>query len=191
MRHLPFVVLSVGLLAVGCSDSQSTQNATAARGPSAISSDNGHVYFDPAVADSADKFMRAILSGDSAGAARLLTAKAAQRYAMDPSVLTPMGMQVERLEVGEVRMLDIDQAAAQCLVTVPGTSEPQELCCLLKRGSAGWRVCGMACETADQDTTVISFEDAPEPSDGQFVEGENQSPSVPKTAVSPQSGGLR
>jgi hypothetical protein len=152
---------------------------------------------DPATAKAigaaADTFMRAILSGDTARAASLLTAKAAQRIQNDPTLLTPMGMQVESLALGEIRLLSDAEAAAQCLVNELGVTEPQELCCLLKFETGGWRVCGLACDAGGGTPAVISFEeDLQAASTPQFVDGANPSAGdAPRTAQSPTTGEVR
>lgn len=177
--RLPILsVLSVAVVAIGCSESP-TPSGVAETSTSATSET---VRVDPAVASSAEAFMRAILSGDSSVAAKLLTKKATQRFASDPTVLSSMGMRFEQLEIGEVRMLDADEAAAQCFVIEPGVDAPQELCCLLKREPAGWRVCGMAADIEGANPTVINFEEAPE-SAGQLVEQPSSETKVPKTAA--------
>jgi len=146
-----------------------------------------------AIGSTADTFMRAILSGDKARATTLLTAKATQRCQADPNALTPMGMDVERLAVGEIRLLSEVEAAAQCLVTERGVTAPQELCCLLKLESGVWRVCGLACDTGDGSATVVSFEeDMQSPSSPQFVEGSSPtSEAAPRTANAPSTGEIR
>ncbi len=191
MRHYSLVVLSVAVVALGCGECPTpAPTSTAAKtDQSSASANTPAVPVDPAVAVSAETFMRAILSGDSTGAAQLLTTKAAKRYAADPSVITPMGMRVERLQIGEVRMLGEDEAAAQCVVNEVGTESAQELCCLLKREQAGWFVCGLACNTA-AGTAVVSFEEGPE-EEGQFVEDPRATSSVPRTATAPGEAGLR
>lgn len=146
-----------------------------------------------AIGAAADMFMRAILSGDTARATSLLTAKATQRIQSDPGLLTPMGMQVERLALGEIRLLSDAEAAAQCLVNELGVTEPQELCCLLKLEAGGWRVCGLACDAGGGTPAVISFEeDLQAASTPQFVGGGSPSESdSPRTATGPSSGEVR
>ncbi|QDT67596.1 hypothetical protein MalM25_04960 [Planctomycetes bacterium MalM25] len=188
--RIALVLSAATILAAGCSDSSAPRSAAAKPAAKAVPAPSN----EP-VAASAETFMRAILSGDTAGAAELLTNRAATRYAADPSVLTPMGMAVERFEVGQIRLLDEDEAAVQCLVTEPGASEPQELCCLLKLEPAGWRVCGLACDSGADEPTVISFEESPEPASQrapvQFVEGSKAPSKAPRTAAEPRPNEYR
>lgn len=188
--RIALVLSAATILAMGCSESPALQSAAAQPATKAVPAPSN----EP-VAASAETFMRAILSGDTAGAAGLLTSRAATRYAADPSVLTPMGMAVERFEVGQIRLLDEDEAAVQCHVTEPGASEPQELCCLLKLEPAGWRVCGLACDSGTGEPTVISFEEAAEPATQQapvqFVEGAGVPSNTPRTAAEPRTSEFR
>lgn len=204
MRCLCLVCLSVVGLAIasGCSQSEPGHpSPTKKAQPAGTFQSASEVLqakpLDPAttkaIGSAADTFMRAILSGDTAAATRLLTAKATQRCQADPTALTPMGMDVERLAVGEIRQLSEAEAAAQCLVTERGVTAPQELCCLLKLEAGAWRVCGLACDTGDGSATVVSFEeDMQSPSSPQFVEGGAPSAGgVPRTANAPSSGEIR
>ena len=187
--RLALAPLAATILAAGCSESPTPPTAAAAKpATKAVPAPSN----EP-VAASAETFMRAILSGDKASAAKLLTSRAASRYAADPSVLTSMGMQVAQVNVGEVRLLDEDEAAVQCLVTEAGATEAQELCCLLKREPAGWRVCGLACDAGDGEPAVISFEGSTEASQPatQFVEGATTPAAAPRTAADPRANGLR
>lgn len=205
MRCVCLLSLSVvGLvMASGCSQSDPSQAAVTRKAQPAGTFQPATEALqqakplDPAVAkaigSAADTFMRAILSGDTTNAATLLTAKATQRYQADPSTLTPMGMQVDKLTVGEVRLLSEAEAAAQCMVTERGATAPQELCCLLKLEKNGWRVCGLACDTGDGSATVVSFEeDMQSPSSPQFVEGTDPATGgAPRTANAPSTGEIR
>ncbi|QDV72763.1 hypothetical protein [Botrimarina mediterranea] len=205
MRCVCLVSLSVlGLVvASGCSQSEPGQPAMTKKAQPAgtFQPATGVVQqappLDPAVAkaigSSAETFMRAILAGDTGSAMTLLTAKATERCQADPSALTPMGMDVEQLVVGEVRLLSEAEAAAQCLVTERGASASQELCCLLKLEESGWRVCGLACDTGDGSATVVSFEeDLQAASSPQFVEGADPAKAeVPRTANAPSTGEIR
>ena len=205
MRCVCLVCLSVvGLMIVsGCSESEPGQpTMTKKAQPAGTFQPATEVVqqakpLDPAIAkaigSAADAFMRAILAGDTAHAATLLTAKATQRVQNDPTALTSMGMDVERLAVGEVRLLSDAEAAAQCLVTERGATTPQELCCLLKLESGVWRVCGLACDTGDGAAAVVSFEeDIQAPSSPQFVqESDAARGEVPRTANAPSTGEVR
>ena len=204
MRCVCLVCLSVvGLvMASGCSQSEPGQpGLTNKAQPAGTFQAATEVLqakpLDPATAkaigSTTDTFMRAILSGDTARATTLLTAKATQRCQADPTALTPMGMDVERLALGEIRLLSEAEAAAQCLVTERGVTAPQELCCLLKLEAGVWRVCGLACDTGDGSATVVSFEeDMQSPSSPQFVEGTDPtSGGVPRTANAPSTGEIR
>lgn len=187
--RLALAPLAASILAAGCSNAPAPQTTVATKpATKAVPAPSN----EP-VAASAEAFMRAILSGNKQSAAKLLTSRAASRYAADPSVLTSMGMQVAQFNVGEVRLLDEDEAAVQCLVTEAGATEAQELCCLLKHESAGWRVCGLACDTGDGEPAVISFEGSIEASQPttQFVEGGVAPATAPRTAADPRAGGLR
>lgn len=198
MRYASFVGLSVAVLfgVMGCSQSGSDQAAGTSRPQPAQTASVTEQPLDPAVAKAigatTDTFMRSILSGDSARAATLLTTAATQRYQSNPGVLSSMGMRVERLEVGEVRLLSDAEAAAQCLVYEPGATAPQELCCLLKLEASGWRVCGVACDAGGEGPAVISFEDEPEAPATQFVEAPDEIwNAVPHTAAGPSTGEIR
>ncbi|TWT99266.1 hypothetical protein Pla108_02010 [Botrimarina colliarenosi] len=198
MRYYSFFAVPVVVLLVsaGCSPSGTAPTAGATATQSSATAD-AEQPLDPATARaigaSTDAFMRAILSGDSESAARLLTTKAARRYAADHGVLTPMGMQVERLNVGEVRLLSESEAAAQCLVQEPGVTATHELCCLLKLEASGWRVCGIASEAGAETPVVISFEDEPVPTTPptQFVEQPGLGAEAPRTAAAPGTAEIR
>lgn len=187
--RLAIAPLIFSIVAAGCAESPVPASAVAKQVSKAVPAPSN----EP-VAASAEAFMRAILSGDKAAAAELLTARAAARYAADSSVLASMGMTVQEFNVGEIRLLDEDEAAVQCHVTEAGASEPEELCCLLKRESPGWRVCGLACESGDGGSTVISFEGAAAPMQQpapQFVEGRSAPPASTRTAADPGAAPLR
>lgn len=189
MRSRSLVILSaLATCVAGCSDTSSTtptasRSAAPAESTKAPTSASSEVQW--AIASVADGFMRAILSGDVTAASKLLTVKAAQQYAMDPSVLSTVGMAAERVEVGEVRLLNSDEAAAQCLIQPTESEATVELCCLLKRDTDGWRVCGIASETDAESPTVISFEGLPAVSPEQLAKEDDQQPAAPRTASQP------
>lgn len=186
MRKKTLAVLAFAMTAVGCSQEAPQPAPRASVASPAPKS-------DPQIAQAAEVFMRAILAGEAPKASGLLTAKAAQRYAADRSILPAMGMQVAQLTVGEIRRLNADEAAVQCLVTEAGTEAPQELCCLLKRESAGWRVAGVAATAADDSASVISFEgDATLPvPDARLVDQPAADTVVPRTAAGESPAPLR
>jgi len=190
------------VLVTGCSQSEPGQpTLTAKAQPAGTFQAATEVLeakpLDPATAKAigatAETFLRAILSGDTARAASLLTAKASQRIESDPSQLAAIGMRVERLTVGEVRLLSDAEAAAQCLVHELGVTDPQELCCLLKFERGGWRVCGLACDAGEGTPAVISFEeDLQGASTPQFVGGGSPAKGdTPRTAQAPSTGEVR
>ncbi|MEO0530229.1 MAG: hypothetical protein AAF266_06575 [Planctomycetota bacterium] len=190
----------VAALAVGCSDSSapspqltgtssSSQPATKPSEP-LLSSPGATSDVQWEIASVADGFMRSILMGDAAAAAELLTTKAAERYALDPTVLGTVGMPADDVEVGEVRLLSSAEAAAQCLVRPTGSETTVELCCLLKQDQDGWRVCGIASDVEGAAPTVISFEGTPAVSPEQLAEGES-TPVAPRTAAQPGAADRR
>lgn len=190
MRKKTLALLTLAAAVVGCSQ-EPTRSAPQARTASPVTA--APAGSEREIATAAESFMRSILAGDATQAARMLTAKAAQRYAADRSVLPAMGMRVEQLAIGEVRLLNAQEAAAQCLVTEAGTEAAQELCCLLKRESAGWRVAGVAANAADESPTVISFEgDPPAPAvPSQLVERPDAASETPRTAAGTPAGTVR
>ena len=196
MRYDSLAVLLVVVLltAVGCSNSDRASETSASSSKSTAATDQPlDAATTRAIGASTDAFMRAILQGDSSGASRLLTAKAARRYAADPSVLTPMGLQAVRLDIGEIRLLSSSEAAAQCLVTEVDATAPNEVCCLLKLEAAGWRICGMASDGGGPTPVVISFEEDLEPATQptQFVEKAAEAVATPRTAAAPDTGEIR
>jgi hypothetical protein len=196
MRYRSVVVLAAITSLAGCSPSSTpTPQASNLAKPAAaaLAAESLDPSLARAIVACTDGFMRAVLAGDAPTAAQLLTAKALQRYAADPNVLHSLGMRVERLTVGEVRLLSPAEAAAQCLVQEQGVTTPQELCCLLKLEGTGWRVCGLACDAPGGAPTVISFEETPEDpaASPQFV---NESPTTggeARTAAQPSSAEVR
>lgn len=190
VRTTTLSLLALCAVSVGCSDStpgspRSTTSSTRPTQPALV---------EPAIGSTAEAFLRAILAGDSAKAAKLLTSKAATRYAADRSLLPDMGMTVERLTVGEIRLLNDAEAAVQCLVSESAADAvPQELCCLLKREPSGWRVAGIAADREGDETTVISFEGDPAPSrPSQLVDkAEPTTEAMPRTASGAPEGTLR
>jgi len=132
----------------------------------------------------AEAFLRAVLAGDDASAARLLTPAAARRHEAEPGMFSGVGLAVERLEVSEARRLSEWEAAVACLVAEKGATQPVELGCLLKHGATGWRVCGMASESATGQPMLVNFE---EPASAPVVPPglvENGSAETPRTAAS-------
>lgn len=112
-----------------------------------------------AIRVAAERFLSSVVAGDADEAMRWLTPAAANRAAQDPSIMAPLGFEVRSLEVGDVRLVSEREAAAQCWLTEPGADDPEEVCCLLKLGTEGWRVCGLACETEEgKPPAVIQFE---------------------------------
>lgn len=202
MRSRSLVILSaVAVTAVGCSDSSvpAPGPAGSAALPSSASSKAELLLSSPGatsdvqweIASVADGFMRSILMGDSAAAAELLTDKAAQRYAADPSVLSTIGMPADNVEIGEIRLLSTTEAAAQCLVKPTGSGTPVELCCLLKQSQTGWRVCGIASDVKGAAPTVISFEGTPLVAPEQLADESEVSPETPRTAAQPGAADRR
>lgn len=159
MRKKTLALLALATAAVGCSQEAPQQAAQAGSATFAADAPAGS---DREIAVTAETFMRAILAGNAPKASTLLTAKGAERYASDSSVLPAMGMIVEQFAMGEVLLLNADEAAAQCLVTEPGSTTAQELCCLLKREANGWRVAGVAANGLEDEAAVISFEGEPQ-----------------------------
>lgn len=180
----------VALVAVvGCSDSQPPTTAAVEPAPAPASNEE-------AIRAVAERFLASIVQGDAAEATRWLTPAAAERTAREPDLMAPLGFQVSSLEIGTVRVLSDVEAAAQCWLAEPGAETPEEVCCLLKRVDAGWRVCGIACDaSAGESPVVIGFEPppktAPGPSRnrddrGNWVAGEPASPAA-RTAAAESS----
>lgn len=190
MRKKTLALLALAAATVGCSQEAPPQ---AAQARSATAAANAPAGSDREIAVTAETFMRAILAGNASKASQLLTAKGAQRYAADSSVLPAMGMQVQQFAMGEVLLLSADEAAAQCLVTEPGSTTAQEICCLLKREATGWRVAGVAANGLDDEAAVISFEGEPQdpvrPS--QLVEQAAGGSESPRTAAGESPGTVR
>lgn len=146
---------SLALLA-GCAGSEPPiAEADRAAEPSAAPTD------EQTIRSVAERFLSSVVGGDASEAMRWLTPLAAERAAADPAVMAPLGFAVSAMEVVDVRVLSDFEAAAQCWLTEAGVDEPEEVCCLLKRGQQGWRVCGIACDAGPgRPPAVISFEPA-------------------------------
>lgn len=175
MRYsIPLLILSIGL--AGCSEAPPVESTAQRTAPSAAPEQQDIAAPDPAqleIAQAAQQFMRGIFNGDAQSAAQWLTPTAAQRYAANPEILSPLGFRIDSWRIGEVRVIAPGEAAVQCLITEAGAQGEQEIGCLLKQSQSGWGVCGLACETApDQPPALISFEGvAPpaEPAQPEFV----------------------
>lgn len=200
-------VLSVVL--VGCSkgpetaakrsiDSNQQTTTQAASDLTPAANDPKVVAAKREIGEVSGQFMKAILLGDASGASRWLTPAATQRVAADPSVLTPLGIAVETLKLGEVRLISPSESAAEWVVNEAGSEKEQQIGCLLKLCEAGWRVCGMACDAGpDQAPALISFEyavPAATPSPNRFAVDPRTEPSqstVPRTATDPSGPQIR
>lgn len=154
MPTRPLAVLLTVAAMTGCGQPEEPQSAAPAR--------QAHYEASPAelkaVAAVAERFVRAVVGGDPSGASALLTSAARTRYQSDPSILPMMGLEVESVAAGATRLLDEDEAGAEVEVTEAGASTPSTLACLLKRETAGWRVCGLASAAEGDQPVVISFE---------------------------------
>ncbi len=160
MRISTLLLLSV--LAIGCSGGDAPPTTADSSAPAA-STKTASVE-DEAIRAATERFLTSILQGDASEAMRWLTPAAASRAASDPTVLATLGLQISSLEVGEVRRISEEEAAALCLLSEPGSETTEELCCLLKRGEEGWRVCGLACDAGPSSPpALINFEASPPP----------------------------
>jgi hypothetical protein len=126
------------------------------------------------VAGVAERFLQAILRGDGATATRWLTQTAAQRATVDPTVLATLGMRFTELRVEQVQRVTEDEAIAQCLLREAAGATPEEICCLLRRESQGWRVMGLACEGGPgREPAMIDFERPATPAGGGPAKGDS------------------
>lgn len=157
MRISTLLLLSV--FAIGCSGGDAPNETAASSSQAAVTTASVE---DEAIRAAAERFLTSLLRGDASEAMRWLTPSAAERAASDPTVLATLDLQVNSLEVGEVRLISEDEAAAQCLLSEAGSETAEEVCCLLKRSDEGWRICGIACDTGpDTPPVLINFEAAP------------------------------
>lgn len=182
--HRLMVGCLAALLAVGCSQNETQPTAVATKlGETGASNRQA----EQAAGDASRRFLECVVRGDSQGASAWLTQNAAKRVAADPSVLVPLGFQVESLQIDSVRLLSEGEAAAECLLKESSAAEPERVCCLLKREASAWRVCGMACDAgADAPPVVISFEDPVESeasTPGHFVAAPGQNGSSAQSAA--------
>ena len=182
MKVLSLLLLSV--MTIGCSGG----DAPSLQSKSAESTTATAAVEDEAIRAASERFLTSILRGDASEAMRWLTPRAAERAASDPTVLATLDFQVSSLEVGEVRRLSAEEAAAQCLLSEAGSDSSEEVCCLLKRSKAGWRVCGLACDAGPNSApAMINFEPTPEAT-GNPAQGNSQfvtDPTGIRTGVSP------
>ena len=197
-RTILFCFLALITLA-GCSQSEPS-GATAKETNSSIENNNSTTsskstsQAEAEVKKSTTAFLQSVVRGDAQTAAQWLTPLAAQRAAADPSVLAPLGFQVESLQVSEVRIVSEFEAAAECLLKEYGSNEPESVCCLLKLDSSGWKVCGMACDAGPGEPPVlISFEHEMSPNSesgdsGEFVGGNSNTPNNQNRVYQAQSG---
>ncbi|MGL4514067.1 MAG: hypothetical protein ACRCT8_13330 [Lacipirellulaceae bacterium] len=164
MRSLSALVLAtIAATLLGCGGSPTTgAPATAAAGQVAPETDSTAATGE--VAGVAERFLQAILRGDAASATRWLTRVAAERATANPAILSPLGMRFTELRVGEVRRLSDSEAIAQCLLQEAVDSPSEEVCCLLRRDSDGWRVMGLACDAGPgAEPAMIDFERSASP----------------------------
>ncbi|TWT47727.1 hypothetical protein [Botrimarina hoheduenensis] len=179
----PLLLVCVLALQTGCGQpvpATAPQAATVApTGPAAVATTSE-------LRVAAERFVAALLSGDAAGASRWLTPTAAQRVATEPDLLASVGPSELALEIAEARLVDTDQGVVQCLLTPTGEGQTEELLCLLRRGSNGWRVFGLAWDSGlGAEPRVLQFEpaDETEATAGQYVEAPATRPAARTAAI--------
>ncbi|MEM9184911.1 MAG: hypothetical protein AAGB00_00275 [Planctomycetota bacterium] len=172
MLARPPIFLAV-VAAIGCSGGDPAPTPAPAR-PSGAVTETDSATQDP-IALAASAFLDAVVKGDTPRATGMLTPDAAAQFAATGQGFASPDIGAPSFRVDQVRRVDGDKAAVQCVLTdADGSAE--EMCCLLRFVGSEWRVSGVAYEMAPGEPPVIfNFEQPEQPaprrdSAAQFVE---------------------
>ncbi|TWT88806.1 hypothetical protein Mal64_22940 [Pseudobythopirellula maris] len=196
LRKLTVIAtLSSAAMGVGCGGSD-TPPASSSSTPSGAPA--GPTLGSPTggpIGEAAQAFMRAVIEGDTDMAARQLT-PAAIELAEQGGGFSPVGFDIERFTMGEVRQVSDTEAAVQFTLSEPGAEVTEEICCLMRYEGQRWGVAGVAAEIGPgQPPAVISFE-TPEgsppaqPDPSRFVD-QPAGDATPRTAQAPGETAVR
>lgn len=187
------VVLLLVVAVAGCNSS--TAPDSAATGSSAASTTTSAAPTEPA-AQVAQKFLEAVVQGDTATANGLLTPLAIEKIAASGKPFQLPGLANYTFQVGQVRHPAPDKAFVQCAGTdrsTEGKVVQEDFCWLMSLVDQEWRIAGISYTVGPQQTLMIySFEDpekgaipvqrlmAPTPAPGQTAAAPGQPGTPPQ-----------
>ena len=158
-------LVAVGLV-VGCGDASRVQSNrdSGAHGSNAKQSGRPGKTLSPQqqpVVQAAERFLDAVIQGDSRHALEAMTANAMAQIQSSGKAFAPPGLESAKYRLGEVRLPSPEQAIVQCFLTdASNPAAPQEeMCCMLKLADGRWGVSGIAFQTSPkQPLFILDFE---------------------------------
>lgn len=150
---------------------------------------------DPA-AQSAYRFIEAVLAGDPSRASDHLTPLALERIQQSGKEFAPPGLETASFRIGQVRQPSDSQALVQCFLndsSPDGKSRQEEICCLMRQVDGRWCVSGIAyTANPNRPPIILDFENPRGPVARQpMAGGQPQDPGAaagrrsPRTALDP------